>query len=136
MANHNRRLGNQNQSHKRNYFFFLFKINLYTIYRPKPLGSHGLCPVMYNNAVRKLSEYSLLFYEYSQYLFQQYFYQFKYKFMAIDKARTCTIPIYSRDVIVLPSEGIRMGYYQKLYNSTLFTGVNLYAITKRDHPYC
>ncbi|XP_055325367.1 uncharacterized protein LOC129579356 [Sitodiplosis mosellana] len=78
---------------------------------PKPLGSHGLCPVMYNNS-------------------------FKYKFMAIEKRRTCSAPANPRDLSILPSDGIRMGYFQKLYNSTLLTGINLYAITKKNPPYC
>ncbi|XP_031633365.1 uncharacterized protein LOC116347088 [Contarinia nasturtii] len=78
---------------------------------PRPLGSHGLCPVIYN-------------------------YSFKYKFMAIEKAKTCSEPANSRDLSVLPSDGIRMGYFQKLYNSTLLNGINLYAITKKSPPYC
>lgn len=56
--------------------------------------------------------------------------------MAIEKGRTCGAPLYGRDLSILPSEGIRMGYFQKLYNSTLLNGINLYAITKKDPPYC
>lgn len=88
--------------------FFFFGV---IVRRPKPYGSHGLCPIFYNNA-------------------------FKHKFMAIDKSRTCTTALNTRDLNVLPAEGVRMGYFQKLYNSTIMKGINLYAITKKDPPYC
>lgn len=88
-----------------------FLIAEFRFRRPKPYGSHGLCPIFYNIA-------------------------FKHKFMAIDKSRTCSAAPNVRDLTILPSDGIRMGYFQKLYNSTLLNGINLYAITKKDPPYC
>lgn len=56
--------------------------------------------------------------------------------MAIEKSRTCNAARDNRDLNILPSEGIRMGYFQKLYNLTILNGINLYAITKKEPPYC
>lgn len=54
--------------------------------------------------------------------------------MATKKSRTCNKPLNNRDAYALPSEGIRMGYLQKITNSTL-NDVNLYVRTKSDPPY-
>lgn len=78
-------------------------------YRPRPLGSHGLCPVFYNIA-------------------------FRHKFLAVKKHKTCKEPINERDLTVFPDEGIRMGYFQNITNSA-YNEVNLYAITKSKPPY-
>lgn len=55
--------------------------------------------------------------------------------MAVDKHRTCNAPYNRRDFKDLPSDGIRMGYMQNL-NGVHLNGVNLYAVTKKDPPYC
>lgn len=97
-------------------FSLLLKNKLITVYfhligRSKPYGNHGLCPIFYNLA-------------------------FKHKFMAVEKSRACNKALTTRDLTMLPSDGIRMGYFQPLYNSTEFNGINLYAITKKSPPYC
>lgn len=87
----------------------VFLLDVLSANRPKPLGSHGLCPVFYNFA-------------------------FKHRYMAVKKSKACNLPINKRDLISLPAVGIRMGYMQTITNATV-NDVNLYVVTKPESPY-